>query len=135
MEPAPVLAHLALIVRDLDAQGVLPVAALGLAPRDRTSVVAEDVDVVFVPVASADVELLQPRSAEGALARVLAGRGEGLHHIALWVPDLEAALTKAVHAGLRVAGPAPRRGAHGTRIAFLHPSSLHGVLVELVERR
>jgi methylmalonyl-CoA/ethylmalonyl-CoA epimerase len=130
----PRLAHLAVIVRDRGGETALPVSALGLAVRERTAVPAEDVAVAFVPVGSADVELIEPLSEDGPLARFLAARGEGLHHIALAVPDVEAALAQAAAAGIRVAGPGPRPGARGTRVAFLHPASLHGLLVELVQQ-
>lgn len=130
---APSLAHLAIIVRDLDAQAAVPVSALGLAARDRTTVPGEDVAVSFIPVGPAEVELVQPLSGGGPLARLLDGRGEGIHHLALRVPDIEAAIARATGAGLRLAGSAPRPGAHGTRVAFVRPSSLRGLLVELVE--
>lgn len=131
----PSLAHLAIIVRDLDAQAAVPVSALGLAVRDRTTVPGEDAAVSFIPVGPADLELIQPLSGGGSLAQFLDGRGEGIHHLALRVPDIQAAIAKAAGAGLRLAGSAPRPGAHGTSIAFVHPSLLHGLLVELVESR
>jgi methylmalonyl-CoA/ethylmalonyl-CoA epimerase len=133
--PAPRLAHLAIIVRDLDVQTVVPLAALGLAVRDRTAVPGEGVAVSFVPVGAAEVELVQPLSPGGPLGQFIDRRGEAIHHLALGVPDLEAAIARATAAGLRFAGQAPRTGAHGTRIAFVHPSSLHGLLLELVEIR
>jgi len=130
---APSLAHLAIVVRDLDAQTAVPAAALGLAVRDRTTVPSEDVAVSFIPVGPAEIELIRPLSGAGPLARLLEGRGEGIHHLALRVPEIEAAIAKAAGAGLRLAGKAPRPGAHATRVAFVHPSSLHGLLLELVE--
>ena len=133
--PAPRLVHLAVIVRDLDAQTVVPLAALGLAVRDRTAVPGEGVAVSFVPGGAAEVELVQPLSPGGPLGQFLDRRGEAIHHLALGVPDLEAAIARATAAGLRFAGQAPRTGAHGTRIAFVHPSSLQGLLLELVEIR
>jgi methylmalonyl-CoA epimerase len=135
VNPLPALAHLAIAVRDLDAQAAVPVSALGLAVRDRTTVPSEDAAVAFIPVGSAEVELIQPLSSAGALVRQLEGRGEGIHHVALWVADIDTAIARAVNAGLRLAGTAPRPGARNTRIAFLHPASLHGLLLELVERR
>jgi methylmalonyl-CoA/ethylmalonyl-CoA epimerase len=133
--PAPRLAHLAIIVRDIDVQTVVPLAALGLAVRDRTAVPGEGVAVCFVPVGAAEVELVQPLSPGGPLGQFIDRRGEAIHHLALGVPDLEAAIARATAAGLRFAGQAPRTGAHGTRIAFVHPSSLQGLLLELVEIR
>jgi methylmalonyl-CoA/ethylmalonyl-CoA epimerase len=130
---APRLAHVAVVVRDLGSQGAIPADALGLAVRDRTAVPDEGAAVAFLPVGQAEVELIQPLSPTGPLARFLEREGGGIHHIAMRVPDVGAAVARAAGAGLRFAGPAPRLGAHGTRIAFLHPSSAHGVLVELIE--
>ncbi|HLW47085.1 MAG TPA: VOC family protein [bacterium] len=129
----PRLAHVAVVVRDLDRQTSVPAAVLGLAVRDRAAVSGEDATVSFLRVGRADVELVQPLSQTGPLARFLDAHGESIHHLALRVPDLGAAIAAADRAGLRFAGRAPRLGAHGTRIAFVHPASLHGVLVELVE--
>ena len=131
----PRLAHIAIAVRDLDHQTTLPAAALGLRVRDRTAVPSEGAAVAFVPVGDTDVELIQPLSAAGALARFLDRQGEGIHHLALRVADVGEAAASAARAGLRLAGAAPRVGAHGTKIAFIHPSSLHGLLLELVEER
>jgi methylmalonyl-CoA epimerase len=129
----PRLAHVAVVVGDLTNQTAIPVAALGLVARDWAEVPSESAAVAFLPVGAADVELVQPRSPSGGLARFLAQRGEGLHHIALRVADVNASIAKASAAGLRLAGPAPRAGARGTRIAFVHPASLHGLLLELIE--
>jgi methylmalonyl-CoA/ethylmalonyl-CoA epimerase len=76
---------------------------------------------------------MEPLDPGGALGRFLAARGEGIHHLAFAVPDITAALTRARAAGLRVVDEDPRPGAGGTRVAFLHPSGTHGVLIELVE--
>jgi methylmalonyl-CoA epimerase len=129
----PRLAHLAIAVRDLDAQAAVPASALGLAVRDRTTVPGEDAAVSFIPVGAAELEFIQPLSAGGPLGRFLDQRGEGIHHLALRVPDIAAAIGRAAGAGLRLAGRAPRPGAHGTKVAFVHPSSLRGLLLELVE--
>lgn len=133
MTPVPRLEHLAIIVRDLDAQTAVPLAALGLLERSRTSVAGEDAAVAFIQLGQAEIELLEPLSGQGPLRRFLNARGEGMHHLALRVPDVGAAIARATAAGLRMAGPAPRDGAHGTRVAFVHPASLHGLLVEFVE--
>lgn len=133
MTAVSAVAHLAIIVRDLDAPVALPLAALGLVERRRTAVPGEDAAVAFVQLGRAEIELVQPLSVEGPLRRFLDARGEGLHHLALRVPDIGAAIAQATAAGLRLAGEAPREGAHGTRVAFVHPASLHGLLLELVE--
>lgn len=135
MTAAPRLAHLAVVVRDLDAQTAVPLGALGLVERSRTSVSSEGAAVSFVQVGQGEIELVQPLAEEGALRRFLDTRGEGLHHLALRVADIEAAIARARAAGLSLAGPAPREGAHGTRVAFFRPASLHGLLLEFVESR
>lgn len=130
---APRLAHVAIVVRDLDREMSVPASALGLAVRDRAVLPEENVEVAFIPVGGAQVELIRPLSGAGPLVRFLDGHGEGIHHLALRVPDIADAIARATGAGLRLAGSAPRPGARGSRIAFIHPSSLHGVLLELVE--
>jgi len=128
------LAHLALIVRDLRAAERVYARCLGLTAADRVTAIQEGVRMAFIPVGRARLELLEPIEPQGALARFLESRGEGIHHLAFEVTDLDAALVRARRAGFRPTGEAPRPGAHGTRVAFLHPQSTHGVLMELVER-
>jgi methylmalonyl-CoA epimerase len=79
------------------------------------------------------LELLEPKSADHTVAKFLEARGPGLHHVSLEVSDLAAHLGRAKAAGVRLIDETPRPGAHGRRVAFLHPKSLGGVLVELCE--
>jgi methylmalonyl-CoA epimerase len=130
---SPEIAHVAVIVRDLDAAEAFPAAALGLPPGGRTVVAGEGVAVAFVAVGRADVELIQPLGHGGPLLKFLESRGEGIHHVAIAVPDVRAAIARAEAAGLRFLGQAPRPGAHGAEVAFIHPSCLNGLLVEFVE--
>ncbi len=132
--PGARLAHLAVIVRDLDAGEAACSRCLGLPSSGREDLPGEGVRVSFIPVGTARVELLEPADPHGALGKFLAARGPGVHHLALEVQDLAAAMARARAAGLRLIDPAPRTGAHGTRVAFIHPACTHGVLVELVER-
>jgi len=88
---------------------------------------------VFVHLGPVTLELLEPRSPEHAVARFLDTRGPGLHHVSLEVRHLAAQLARARAAGVRLIDEAPRPGAHGTQVAFLHPKSLGGVLVELCQ--
>jgi len=127
------LAHLGVIVHRLDTAEPF-YARLGLSPARRESLDRERVRVTFLPVADAEIELLEPAGPEGPLSRFLAARGEGIHHIAFEVDDIERALAIAVASGMRAIDQVPRPGAHGTRVAFLHPGSAHGILLELVER-
>jgi methylmalonyl-CoA/ethylmalonyl-CoA epimerase len=126
------LDHVAVAVHDLDA-AVRRYESLGLRCQHVEDVPSEGVRVAFLPAGEAALELLQPLQPDGPVARFLQARGEGLHHVALRVPDLDAALERARAAGVRVLEPAPRLGSRGRRVAFLHPKDTSGVLVELVE--
>ena len=82
----------------------------------------------------AKLELLEATAEDSPIAKYVAKRGAGMHHIALRVDDIDAALAQLKARGVRLIDEAPRPGAHGTLVAFVHPSSTHGVLVELVQR-
>ncbi len=128
------LRHLAVIVSSLDAAEPVFRDILGLAPAGRAAVDSEGMRVSFVPVGDSQIELLEPVDPRSALGRYLRTRGEGIHHIALEVAELRAAMERARKAGLRLIDTSPRVGAHGTRVAFIHPAGAHGVLIELVQR-
>ncbi len=128
------LRHLAVIVRSLDAAEPVFRDTLGLAPAGRAAIDTEGMRMSFVPVGGSQIELMEPVDPHSALGRFLITRGEGIHHIALEVADLRAAMERARKAGLRLIDTAPRVGAHGTRVAFIHPAGAHGVLIELVQR-
>ena len=108
-------------------------ALLGTNSRGEEDVPSEGVRVAFFGTGSGLIELLEPTDAESPVARFLARRGEGVHHVCLAVEDLEAALERAEHAGLRALEPRIRPGAGGRRVAFLHPKTTSGVLIELSE--
>jgi len=127
------LVHLGVIVRRLESAEAI-YGRLGLRPTERATVDRENLRITFFPAGSAEIELLEPLTRDGPLGRFLAARGEGIHHVALEVPDIEEALVRARAAGVRLIDAVPRAGARGSRIAFLHPEALHGLLVELVER-
>lgn len=101
------------------------------SPRERIE--EQGVELAFVGAATGRLELLEPLGPDSPVARFLQRRGPGLHHIAYRVPDVQAALDRLAAAGVRALDEQPRAGAHGRRVAFLHPKSLGGVLVELVE--
>jgi methylmalonyl-CoA epimerase len=92
---------------------------------------ADGATVVSVAFGATQLELLEPVDPAGPIARFLAKRGPGIHHVCLRVPDLDAALARCRAAGVRLIDEAPRPGAHGRRVAFLHPTSTAGILVEL----
>jgi methylmalonyl-CoA/ethylmalonyl-CoA epimerase len=127
------LAHLGVIVRRINEAASL-YRRLGLQESGRETFAQENIQMAFFPIGDARVELMEPTGPTGPLDRFLATRGEGIHHLALEVPNIARAIADARRAGLRLIDESPRPGAHGTRVAFIHPSSAHGVLVELIER-
>ena len=131
--PVTGLAHVAIVVEDADATVAAFVAALG-ATRGRDELLdAGTLRVVFLHLGPLTLELLEPKSPDHTVARFLAARGPGLHHLSLEVADLDSALARARAAGVRLVDETPRAGAHGRLVAFLHPKSLGGVLLELCE--
>lgn len=127
------LDHVGIAVADLDEAVRFYTTGLGLRLAGVEEAASDRVRVAVLPVAGARIELLAPTSPESPVARFLAGRGPGLHHIALAVPDVHAALERARSAGLRLIDEAPRRGAGGRLVAFIHPKSAGGVLIELCQ--
>ncbi|MGH9394307.1 MAG: methylmalonyl-CoA epimerase [Terriglobales bacterium] len=128
----PALDHLGIAVRDLDA-ACRAYALLGLEAEGREVVPQEQVRVAMLPLQSGRLELIEPTAPDSAVGRFLERRGEGLHHLALRVPDLDAAVARLKAAGRRVVHEQPQLGAGGHRYVFLHPSSTGGVLIELIE--
>jgi methylmalonyl-CoA/ethylmalonyl-CoA epimerase len=127
------LAHIGVIVHRIDA-AVSLYGHLGLSETGRVAFPQEHIRIAFIPVEGARIELMETLEPTCPLHRFLAGRGEGIHHLAFEVPDLEAALARVRDAGGRLIDETPRGGSEGTRVAFIHPTSTHGVLIELVER-
>jgi methylmalonyl-CoA epimerase len=129
----PSLDHVGIAVRDLNAaRGIYEALGTGMARREL--ILDEQVEVLMLPLADGTrLELLQPTVADSPVGRFLARRGEGLHHVALRVPDLEAAIASARQAGARLLSDEPRIGAGGHRYVFVHPASAAGVLLELLE--
>jgi methylmalonyl-CoA/ethylmalonyl-CoA epimerase len=126
------LHHVGIVVADIDA-AVERYAALGFAGGERFEMTEQGVIAVTCRAGPGYVELIQPTDPDGAIARFMAKRGEGVHHVAYRVSDLQETLDRLAAAGIRLIDETPRRGAHGWRIAFIHPESCNGVLTELVE--
>jgi methylmalonyl-CoA/ethylmalonyl-CoA epimerase len=126
------LHHVAIVVADLAAARER-YAALGFPLPHAEEVADQQVMVETFALAAGSVELIQPTDPDGPIARFLAKRGEGLHHVAYRVDDLDAALRGLAARGVRLIDERPRRGAHGWKVAFVHPESCAGVLTELVE--
>jgi methylmalonyl-CoA/ethylmalonyl-CoA epimerase len=106
---------------------------LGLGYNGSEEVAAQKVRVAFLTIGESRIELLEPTSPDSPIAGFLEKRGGGLHHIALKVDDIEEALARHKEAGAQLIDETPRTGAHGTRIAFIHPKASGGVLLELCE--
>ena len=124
--------HVAVIVRDLDESLVLWRDMLGLSVELVLPIEADRVTIAFLPVGESKVELVQPTDDSTGVARFLAAKGEGFHHVCFEVGDLNATLTRLELDGIEVIDRVARKGAEGP-VAFLHPRSCHGVLVELIE--
>ncbi len=125
--------HIAIVVHSIEEALQIYEGALGLELSDVKEVPEQGVKVAFLPVGESEIELVEPITTEGGVASFLEKRGEGLHHICLEVEDIEAALQDLRAKGLCLIDRRPRQGAHG-RVAFLHPKSTHGVLIELIEK-
>jgi methylmalonyl-CoA/ethylmalonyl-CoA epimerase len=125
------LDHIGIAVANLEEALAFYRDALGLEVSAPGDVPTERVRVTFVPVGEPALELLEPTTPDSVVARFLARRGPGIHHITLLVDDLAAVLERLKERGVRLLDETPRAGAHGSRVAFVHPSSTHGVLVEL----
>jgi len=124
--------HLGIAVKSLtNAKGIYEKLGLSVSPEE--VVEQEKVRLVMVPVGESRLELLEPTSDDSTIAKFLAKRGEGLHHVCLKVPDLPAAVAMLRREGVRLISDEIKVGAGGHRYAFVHPSSAGGVLLELVE--
>jgi len=128
---APRIAHIGIAVQDLGEALRFYRDVLGLSPHPPE--VADGATIVSLPFGESAVELLEPRDPDSPIARFLARRGPGIHHVCYRVADLDAALASARNAGYRLVDDTPRTGAGGCRIAFLHPKSTSGILIELTE--
>lgn len=127
------LSHIAIAVRAANPVVAILVGALGATRGAEELLDGGTLRVVFVHLGPVTLELLEPRSPDHTVAKFLDKRGEGLHHVSLEVADIGRALADCRAAGVGLIDEAPRQGAHGTVVAFLHPKSLGGVLVELCQ--
>jgi methylmalonyl-CoA epimerase len=124
--------HLGIAVKSLVSAKVI-YEKLGLVVSPEETVAAEQVKLVMVRVGESRLELLEPTSESSAIAKFIAKRGEGLHHVSLRVPDLTSAVERLKEDGIRFVSEEVKIGAGGHRYIFIHPSSACGVLLELVE--
>jgi len=131
----PTLDHIGIAVEDLDAAIDLYREKLGFEVETVEDVPGFGVKVAFLPMAEGNVELVQPVTGDSAMARFLEKKGPGFHHLCFRVEDIRAELARLQAAGVQLVDREPREGAHGTLVAFLHPKSTGGVLVELCEKK
>jgi methylmalonyl-CoA epimerase len=124
--------HVAVIVRDLDASLGFWRDTLGLPVELVLPIEQDRVTIAFLPVGESKVELVTPTDDSTGVARFLANKGEGFHHVCFEVPNLSEALMRLELDGIELIDSVARKGAEGP-VAFLHPRSCHGVLVELIE--
>lgn len=125
------IAHIGIAVPSIAAALGFYRDVLGLEPGPAES--ADGATIVSVPFGDVHVELLEPRDPNGPVAKFLAKRGPGIHHVCYRVADLDGALARCRAAGYRLVDERPRRGAAGRRIAFVHPAATAGILLELTE--
>jgi methylmalonyl-CoA/ethylmalonyl-CoA epimerase len=126
--------HIGIAVKGIEQAGKFYTDILGLEIEDIEHVSDQKVKVAFVPVADSEVELLESTDSDGPVAKYLDSRGEGVQHIAFRVENIEKALRELKEKGVRLIDQAPRKGAGGAKIAFIHPKETNGILVELCER-
>jgi methylmalonyl-CoA epimerase len=129
------LDHIGIAVRSLDEALRPYVEGLDLSVAGTEEVAGERVRVAFLPVGQTRIELLEPTAEDSPIARFIRRRGEGIHHLCFRVADLEAALERLKRAGVPLVDEAPRAGAGGSRVAFIHPRGTGGVLIELAEAK
>jgi methylmalonyl-CoA/ethylmalonyl-CoA epimerase len=127
----PAVAHIGIAVASINDALSFYRDVLGLSPGKPET--ADGATIVSLRFGGVDVELLEPRHPDSPVAKFLAKRGPGIHHVCYRVPDLDAALARCRSAGYQLIDDTPRRGAGGRRIAFLHPKSTNGILLELTE--
>jgi len=127
--------HIGIAVKDSDKAAALMGRIFGAKVLE--TIVSEErgLKLTFLDVSGTKVELLEPLANEGTVAKFLETKGEGFHHIAFKVSDIQKVLSLLRQAGVKLVEPAPQKGAHGNLMAFIHPSSVCGILVELCERK
>jgi methylmalonyl-CoA/ethylmalonyl-CoA epimerase len=126
--------HIGIAAKSIDQVAPFWSTILGLPMAGRETVEEQKATTAFLPVGESELEILESTSPDGALAKFIESRGEGIQHIALRVDNIEEALKELKEKGVRLIDEKPRRGAGGAKIAFIHPKSTSGVLLELSER-
>ncbi len=127
--------HLGIATKGIDDALEFWADALGLENVHTETVDDQKVRVAMLPIGESRIELLEPTSDDSPISKFLEKRGSGIHHIAVEVDDIEASLAQLTARGMPLIGETPRIGAEGCLVAFVHPSSANGVLLELVQTR
>jgi methylmalonyl-CoA/ethylmalonyl-CoA epimerase len=125
--------HVAVVVEDMEKALSFWRDALGMDLHELRDVPAEKSQVAFLPLPGSEVELVQPTTTDSGIAKYLAKRGPGMHHVCLEVDDIEAMMSQLKARGVRLINEEPRTAADGKKYAFVHPESTSGVLVELYQ--
>lgn len=125
--------HVAIVVDDMEKSLHFWRDSLGIPLHEVRDVPAEKSQVAFLPLAGAEIELVQPTTPDSGLAKYLAKRGAGMHHVCLEVDDIDGMLAELKQKGIRLINEEARTAADGKRYAFIHPESSNGVLVELYQ--
>jgi len=125
--------HVAVVVEDMEKSLAFWRDALGIELRELRDVPAEKSQVAFLPLAGAEVELVRPTTDDSGIAKYLAKRGPGMHHLCLEVDDIQGMLAQLKARNIRLINEEPRLAADGKKYAFIHPESTGGVLVELYQ--
>lgn len=133
MKPT-VIDHIGIAVKSIDESLKFWEDTLGIKCHDVEEVAEQKVKTAFLPVEDTEIELLEGTSEESPVAKFIAAKGEGIHHLAIRVDNLEEALAELKAKGVRLIDEKPRCGAGGAKIAFLHPKATGGILLELSER-
>jgi len=126
--------HIALVVQDMDEALSFWRDCLGMDMSDRMEIPDENAEIGFIPVGDSEIELVRPTADKTGLAKYLAFKGPGMHHICLEVDDIEGMLRRLREKGVRLIDEHPKESRDGTRYAFIHPKAAHGVLVELYQK-
>lgn len=129
-----VVDHIGIAVKSIDEALKFWEGTLGIKCHGVEEVAEQKVKTAFLPIEDTEVELLEATSPESPVAKFIEAKGEGIHHLAIRVDNLEAALAEMKEKGVRLIDEKPRLGAGGARIAFIHPKATGGVLLELSER-
>lgn len=126
--------HIGIAVKNLDETLKFYEDVMGIKCTSKEEVEEQKVRVAFLPIGDSEVELLESTTEDGPIARFIEKKGEGIQHIAFKVDNIEEAIKDLQEKGVRLIDEKPRYGAGGARIAFLHPKSTSGVLIEISER-